>query len=76
MKDLNDKEEMNFSGFIGNLKTHEMVRKVRVKKEPQKKKSVAFKITPSILEDEEIMDKDEEEEFAMLVRKVRKMFYK
>ena len=67
---------MNFSGFIGNLKTHEMVRKVRVKKEPQKKKSVAFKITPSILEDKDTMDEDEEDEFAMLMRKVGRMFYK
>ena len=24
LKDLNDREEMDFSGFIGTLKTHEM----------------------------------------------------
>ena len=28
LKDLNDREEMKFSGFIGNLKTHEMKMKV------------------------------------------------
>ena len=29
LKELNDKEEMDFSGFIENLKTHEMKMKVR-----------------------------------------------
>ena len=29
LKELNDKEQMDFMGLIGNLKTHEMERKVR-----------------------------------------------
>jgi len=62
-------------GFIGNLKTHEMEMKVRVENEPQKK-NVTFKATPSIPKDKESMDEDEEDEFAMLVRKVDKMFHK
>jgi len=32
LKELHDKEEMNFSRFIRNLKTHEMERKVRRKR--------------------------------------------
>jgi len=45
---LNDREEMDFSGFIKNLKTHEMKMKVREGGEPTKKKSIAFKENPSI----------------------------
>jgi len=29
LKELNGREEMDFSGFIGNLKTHEMEVKVQ-----------------------------------------------
>ena len=47
LKELNDREEMDFSDFIGNLKTHEMEMKVREGREPIKKKSIAFKATPS-----------------------------
>ena len=44
LKELNNKEEMDFFGFIGSLKTYEMERKAREEREPQKKKSVAFKV--------------------------------
>jgi len=37
LKELNDREEMDFSGFIGNLKTHEMEVKVREKREPPRR---------------------------------------
>ena len=43
LKELNDKEEMDFSGFIGNLKTHKMEMKVREEREAPKKKTFAFK---------------------------------
>jgi len=74
LKELNHREEIDFSGFIGNLKTHEMEMKVRKGREPTKKKSIAFKVTFSIVEEES--SEEGEEDFAMLIRKVRKMFYK
>ena len=76
LKELNDKEEMDFSEFIKNLKTHEMERNNMEEREPQKKKSIAFKATPSFQEDDEDMDEEDEDEFAMVVRKVGKMFCK
>jgi len=57
-----------FSGFIGNLKTHEMEMKVREERETPKKKLIAFKATPSTIDEEdssEYGDKD----FAMLIRR-------
>ena len=33
LKELNDRKEMDFSGFISNLKTHEMEMKVREERE-------------------------------------------
>ena len=74
LKDLNDREEMDFFGLIGNLKTHEIEMKVRGEREPTKKKSIAFKATPSSIEEEESSE-DGDEDFAMLVRIVGKMFY-
>jgi len=35
LKELNDREEMDFSGFIGNLRTHKMEMKVREKRSLQ-----------------------------------------
>jgi len=48
LKELNDREKMKFSKFIKNLKTYEMEMKVREGRESQKKKTIAFKVTPSI----------------------------
>jgi len=75
LKELNDREEMDFSGFIGNLKTHEMEMKVREERVAPKKKALAFKAAPSS-HDEEDSSKDYDEDFAMLIRKVGKIFYK
>jgi len=36
LKELNDKEDMELIGLIGNLKTHEMERKVREEMASQK----------------------------------------
>ena len=66
---------MDFSGSIGNLKTHEMEMKVREKREAPKKKVIAFKATPSSFDEEESSE-DYNEDFALLIRKVGKMFYK
>ena len=73
LKELNDREEMDFSSFIRNLKTHEMEMKVREERETPKKKAIAFKATPSTI-DEEDSSKDEDEGFAVLIRKVGKCF--
>ena len=74
-KELNDREEMDFSGFIGNLKTHEMKMKVREERETPNKKTIVFKATPSSFNEEESSE-DGDEGFAMLIRKVDEMFYK
>ena len=66
-------EEMDLSGFIRNLKTHEMKMKVRERETP-KKKAIAFKATPSIIDEDSSEDGDED--FAMLIRRVGKIFYK
>ena len=57
LKELNDREKMDFSGFIGNLKTHEMKMKGREGREPTKKKSIAFKATPSIEDSRRFIDR-------------------
>ena len=56
LKELNDKEEMELIGLIGNLKTHEMDRKAREEMTPLKKKAIAFKSssTYSDKEDEDL----------------------
>ena len=74
LKELNDREEMDFSDFIGNLKTHEKEIKVREERETPKKKAIAFKATPFTIDKDS--SKDDDEDFDMLIRKVNKMFYK
>ena len=69
LKELNDREEMDFSSFIGNLKTHEMKMKVREEREALKKKALAFKAAPSSYDEEESLE-DYDEDFALLIRKV------
>jgi len=66
---------MDFSGLIGNLKTNEMEMKVREERETLKKKVIAFKATPSSFVEEDSSE-DSDEDFAMVIRKVGKMFYK
>ena len=66
---------MDFSGFIENLKTHEMEMKVREEREPPKKKAITFRASPFIPKEEDSKNEIEEEDFAMLIRKVDKMFY-
>ena len=68
LKKLNDREEMDFSGFIENLKTHEMKMKVREERETPKKKAIPFKATPSSFDEEELSE-DGDEDFAMLIRR-------
>jgi len=66
---------MDLSCFIRNLKTHEIEMKVREKRETPKKKAIAFKATPSTINEEDSSE-DGDEDFVMLIRKVGKMFYK
>ena len=65
---------MDFTAFMSKLKTHEIELKAREQQEPQKKKSVAFKVSSGSSDDEE--DPNEEEIISMIVRKVECMFYK
>ena len=60
--------EMDFMGLIENLKTREIERKVREDKAAQKKKSTAFKVTPTFFNDDE--------ELSLLVKNVRRIFHK
>ena len=53
LKELNDKDGMELIGLIGILKTYEIERKAREEMAPQKKKTIAFKSTPTISDDEE-----------------------
>ena len=66
LKELNDKKEMELIGLIGNLKTHEMERKAREETTPQKKKTIAFKSTPTISDDDE--EEEDDKDLFLLVR--------
>jgi len=48
LKELNDKDEIRLIDLIGNLKTYKMESKAKEEKAPQKKKTLAFKSTPTI----------------------------
>ena len=79
LKELNDKEEMELIGLIGNLKTHEMERKARDEMAPPKKKTIAFKnsSTYSDEDDEEEDDEEEDDEdLSLLMKNVRRMYNK
>jgi len=62
-------------GLIGNLKTHEMERKTREEKASQKKKTFAFKSTPTISDDEDD-DQDDDEDLSLLMKNVRRIYNK
>ena len=74
LKELNDKEEIELIDLIGNLKTHEMERKAREEKAPQKKKILAFKSTPTISHEDE--EDQEEDDLFLLVKNLRRMYDK
>ena len=67
LKELNDCEEMDFFDFIKNLKIYEMEMKVREERKPPKKKAITFRASPSIPEEDDSMNENGEEDFAMLV---------
>ena len=75
---MNDKEEIDFMGLIGNLKTHEIERKVREDKLLPKKKNVAFKSILILSDDNEDIDneEDDDEELSFFIKNVKRMFYK
>ena len=60
---------------FSSVNKHEMKMKVREEREIPKKKAIAFKATPSSFDEEESSE-DGDEDFAMLIRKVGKIFYK
>ena len=70
LNELNDREDMDFSGFNENLKIHEMEMEIQEEREPSKKKAIAFRATSSIPEKDESMDEDEEKELSMLVKRL------
>jgi len=74
LKELNDKEEMELIGLIGNLTTHEMEKKASEEAAQQKKKTIAFKSTPTISKDYE--EEEDDEDLSLLVRNVRRMYNK
>jgi hypothetical protein len=76
LKELNDAKEMNFTVFMGNLKTHEMEMKARKSREPQKEKGIAFKINQDESDDENEGDLVGSDEFSLLVRNVARLLYK
>ena len=75
LKELNDKEEMEFIGLIENLKSHEIKRKAREEKAPQKKKTLTFKFTPTIFDDEDD-DQEDYEDLSLPAKNVRRMYNK
>ena len=48
---------------------------IREEREPQKKKSITFKATPSFQQNDEDMDEEDKDDFIVVVRKVGRMFY-
>ena len=70
LKELNDKEKIDFMGLISNLKTHEMERKLREDKVLPKKKNIAFKSFQVLSDDNEDIDNEEDdnEELSPLSR--------
>ena len=64
---------MELIDLIGNLKTHEMKRKAREEKAPLKKKSLAFKSTPTIFDDDE---EEDVENLSLLLKNVRRLYNK
>ena len=59
---------MELIDLTRNLKTHEMERKAREEMVPQNRKVIAFKFTLTI--------SDDDEEFSLLVKNVRRMYNK
>ena len=83
LKELNDKEEIDFTDFVRNLKTHEMEMKAREDREPQKKVSVAFKASPKELKKKSVAtattsddEQEDDEELTLFVENMRRIYHK
>ena len=76
LKELNDAKEMNYTVFMGNLKTYEMEMKARKSREPQKEKGNAFKINQDKSDDynEDVIVGNDD--FSLLVKNVARLLYK
>ena len=66
LKELNDREEMDFSRFIRNLKTHEWRLRFVERERTYQEEIIAFKATPSSIEEEESSE-DGDEDFTILI---------
>ena len=71
LKELNDKEEMELIGLIGNLKTHEMERKAREEMAPLKKKAIAFRSSSTYSDEDD--EEEDDEDLSLLVKNVRRI---
>ena len=68
---------MDFVGLIRNLNTYEIERKVREYEALPKKKNIAFKSTPTLSDvNEDLRQEEDDEKLSLLVKNVRRMFYK
>jgi len=65
---------MELISRIDNLKTHEMEKKARQEMAAQKKKTITFKSTPTISDNAE--EEEDDEDLSLLVRNVRRMYNK
>ena len=65
---------MKLIGLINNLKTHEMERRARKEMTPQKKKMIAFKSTPTISDEDN--EEEHDEDLSLLMKNVRRMYNK
>jgi len=76
LKELNDAKEMNYTVFMGNLKTYEMEIKARKSHEPQKEKGIAFKTNQDNSDEENNGMSIGSEDFSLLVENVAHLLYK
>ena len=65
---------MELIDLIGNFKTREMERKTREEMAPQKKRTIAFKFTPTIFDEDD--EEEDDEDLSLLVKNVRRIYNK
>ena len=76
LKELSVKEKMDFVDPIGNLKAHEMERKAREEKAPQKEKKSCIQGNSYFLRDDEENEQEDDEELSLLVKSLRRLYTK
>jgi len=71
LKEFNDKEEMNFTAFMKNLKTYEIEMKARKDRKPQKEDGIALKASSKELKKKSVVNpttSEDDEELTLLVK--------